>query len=109
LTSRLQKRYGSSKDVLVTGASQGIGQAFARDLASAGYKVTMVSRDPTRLNQSKDKIQQEIKAANLEVQPLDLSAVSSEQLSNLFSNKKYSIVVNNAGVAWGAAFFDRSP
>jgi 3-oxoacyl-[acyl-carrier protein] reductase len=43
----------STKRVLLTGASRGIGRSIAHALAEDGWRVTMIARDETRLEQSR--------------------------------------------------------
>jgi len=43
----------------VTGASEGIGRAFAHDLAKSGFNVTIVSRSEEKLSYVKKALQNE--------------------------------------------------
>lgn len=42
-------KYGPGKWALITGASEGIGLAYAKELALAGFNLTLVSRSLTNL------------------------------------------------------------
>jgi short-subunit dehydrogenase len=56
---------------LVTGASEGIGRAFAHDLARNGFNITIVSRSEEKLSYVKSALEKE--GAQVEVIPLDLT------------------------------------
>jgi len=85
------------KNVLITGASRGIGAATTRLLQAEGYKVYGV------YNQSKEhgnNLQQ--KLSNIEMLQCDLS--DSRQVEWLVKDLKsisFSAIVNNAGIALG--------
>ena len=83
----------STSRALVTGASAGIGAAFATRLAKNGYRVTLVARDRARL----DALAQAIGGA--EVLPADLSDVAQRRSieAHLAAAPAYDLVVNNAG------------
>ncbi len=76
---------------LVTGASSGIGRAFARRLGADGYNLTVVGRRRDRL--------EELVAAlpNVDVRPLVADVCAREELTML---------VNNAGVAHYMPFIE---
>ena len=81
-----------SKIVLITGASSGIGKSTALLLAENGYVVYAGTRDPSRLNDIKNK--------NLHVLALDITDTQSilhaiEEIKKL--HKKVDILINNAG------------
>jgi hypothetical protein len=81
---------------LVTGASSGIGQAFARRLGAEGYDLVVVGRRRDRL--------EELVAAlpNVRVEPLvaDLGADAGvEAVAAVCAREELSMLVNNAGVA----------
>ncbi|MDP4221994.1 MAG: SDR family NAD(P)-dependent oxidoreductase, partial [Bacteroidota bacterium] len=50
------KSFFNGKDILITGASSGIGRATALILAQLGSKVVLASRNEARLNQLRDEI-----------------------------------------------------
>jgi len=81
---------------LVTGASSGIGQAFARRLGADGYNLVVVGRRRDRL--------QELAAAfpNVKVRPLvaDLGTDEGvETVAEVCAGEALTMLVNNAGVA----------
>ena len=84
---------------LVTGATAGIGEAFARFLAAKGFDLVIVARDQERLTaraaelRSKFNIQVEILRADL-FNPGDLQKVQ-DRLSN--ADAPIEVLINNAG------------
>ena len=84
---------------LVTGATAGIGEAFARFLAAKGFDLVIVARDQERLNaraaelRSIFNIQVEILRADL-FNPGDLQKVQ-DRLSN--ADAPIEVLINNAG------------
>jgi uncharacterized protein len=86
---------------LVTGASSGIGRAFARRLGADGYNLIVVGRRRDRLD--------ELVAAfpHVNVHPLvaDLGTDAGvETVADVCAREKVSMLVNNAGVAHYMAF-----
>ena len=84
------------KRALVTGASSGIGEEFARQLAKQGYDVVIVARRQDRL----DKIASELKegGANAEVIAADLSRPEGvAAVVERLEKGDISVPVNNAG------------
>jgi short-subunit dehydrogenase len=81
---------------LVTGATSGIGKAFAEDLAADGHDLVLVGRREDRLAQ--------FKAEHPDVEVLTIAAdLSTDEgigtVAEVCSTRPVSILVNNAGVA----------
>jgi NADP-dependent 3-hydroxy acid dehydrogenase YdfG len=84
---------------LVTGASSGIGEATARELARRGATVAIAARRKDRL----DALAQEIKQAGGSALALEADVTEREQVQRLVGEAvdrlgRLDIVVNNAGV-----------
>jgi short-subunit dehydrogenase len=91
---------------LVTGASSGIGEAFARLLAERGHDLVLVARDRGRL----DALAEELEGApgaQAEVLPADLTdPVQIERVEARLHDRDapVELLVNNAGVGTFGAF-----
>ncbi len=82
-----------NKTALVTGASSGIGAAFARELARDGYAVTCVAR-------SEDKLRDLMRELGSGHRILAADLADRDQLQRVAADVEttgYSLLVNNAG------------
>ena len=89
----------SNKVAIVTGTSRGLGQYFARALATAGADLVITSRDISRLTEFK----QEIESLGRKALPVQLDVLSQSDIENMvgMAMKEYGkidILVNNAGL-----------
>src|SRR3954447_3787969 len=80
---------------LVTGASSGIGEAFARQLAERGYRVALVARNEEKLSALAGQL-----GGDAEVLACDLAdAAARERLADEVERRglRIEVLVNNAG------------
>jgi gluconate 5-dehydrogenase len=88
----------SGKVALVTGTSRGLGQYFARALASAGADLIITSRDPATLKPFRSEVEslgRKVLPLALDVRKLD--SIQSMAEAALAHFGKIDILVNNAG------------
>ncbi|MHC4543627.1 MAG: SDR family NAD(P)-dependent oxidoreductase [Planctomycetota bacterium] len=89
----------SEKVAIVTGASRGLGQYFARALAKSGADLVITSRDLSSLTEFK----QEIESLGRKALPIQLDVLSQSDIDNMVRMTmneygKIDILVNNAGL-----------
>jgi len=94
---------GRAKLALVTGASSGIGRAFALRLGAAGYDLVVVGRRRDRLEELVAALP-EVKVQAL-VADLGIDA-GVETVSAVCAREELTMLVNNAGVAHYMPFAD---
>jgi NAD(P)-dependent dehydrogenase (short-subunit alcohol dehydrogenase family) len=88
------------KTVLVTGASNGVGLATARQLAEMGGRVLLVCRDATRGKLALEVVRKAAKTTAPELLLADLSSQSqiSELVENIYRRfGRLDVLINNAG------------
>lgn len=86
-------------NIIITGASRGIGKAIALTFASCGYNLFLCSRNQEQLNETAAVIQQQHPAVKIKVRAADLSV--KEQVASFadwcLHHGVPDILVNNAG------------
>jgi short-subunit dehydrogenase len=103
----LKERYGEW--ALVTGASAGIGEAFARRLAEEGVNLILAARRADRLRALKAELE---KTHAVQVLPVELDLTAPDFLPRLVSavvGRPVGILVNNAGFGLNGQFIDNDP
>ena len=92
------KRYG--KWAVVTGCTQGIGRAYAEELAKMNMNIILISRNQDKLNDLAKELDQKYKIQT-EVVQVDFSqgsAVGVKQIEGILVDKDIGVLVNNVGV-----------
>ena len=91
---------------LVTGASSGIGEAFARRLAEIGMNLVLVARRKDRLRKLADELQSR-HSISARMVPVDLSREDFlPTIEQATSELQIGLLVNNAGIATSGKFLD---
>jgi 17beta-estradiol 17-dehydrogenase / very-long-chain 3-oxoacyl-CoA reductase len=107
---RLAERYGRGSWVLITGASDGLGRSFARELAGYGFNLILISRTQEKLT----RLQTELEAAGIEVLTVaaDLSDTSGHTYPGIIKAARdvdLSIVINCVGATVHRRYADITP
>ena len=92
----------TQKNVLITGASEGIGRAFAQRLAVEGYAVTAVARNEGRLQD----LLTELGTDRHDYQVADLATGEGvAAVTAILAGKHFHLLINNAGFGIFGAFY----
>ena len=95
--------------VLITGASTGIGAAYAERFAQRGHDLVLVARDKTRLDALAAKLREKHNVA-IDVLQADLTQINDLKTveARLRDDAGIGILVNNAGAAQSGNFIEQS-
>lgn len=91
---------GENAWALVTGASDGIGLAFSRKLASLGFNVILHGRNRKKLGHCVEELSSQFPSARFEIVVADASDCSQINIDKIVSSvedKDLSFVINNVG------------
>ena len=92
------------KNIIVTGASRGIGYYTALQFAKEGHQVLAIARSKDRLEILKSEKES---SGNIQILTLDLSSdYGAEQITSIF--KKVDVLINNAGALVNKPFSEIS-
>lgn len=87
---------------IVTGGSRGIGQSTAGELVERGYAVTLVARDPARLDRAAGQLR-EREGALVATVAVDMAADGAAQSvidAHLEAHGRLDVLVASAGKGW---------
>jgi len=96
-------KIAKGKWAVVTGATDGIGKAYARVLAQRGLNIVLVSRSMAKLKETAIQIQSEFQV-NVQVIDIDFAhdsdSVYVERLSKFIKELEIMVLVNNVGMSY---------
>src|SRR5213080_4538360 len=103
----IQKTTQAKGTALITGASSGIGAAYADRLAKRGHDLILVARNKVRLASLARRIANDT-GRKIETVEADLTVPADlKRVENILrSNAGISLLVNNAGVGAAAPLLD---
>ncbi|MBQ0104698.1 MAG: SDR family NAD(P)-dependent oxidoreductase, partial [Armatimonadetes bacterium] len=85
------------KKALITGASSGIGEAFAKILAEQGKNLVLIARRYEKLENIKNILEKKYKI-NADIYSLDLSSEKDRDLyCHIIDKERPDILINSAG------------
>lgn len=97
-------KYG--KWALITGASSGIGEEFAKKFAELNFNLIIVARRYDRLEKLKNELESKFSIEVIPIQ-LDLSDENFiEKLKPIINEKEIGVLINNAGFGYRKEFKD---
>lgn len=101
-----EMRLSSSGPALITGASSGLGEEFARQLAAAGYPLILVARREDRLRALAEELRSRHGVA-VEVVAADLAAEEGMARIEALLRERgdVALLVNNAGFGAGGSYY----
>ena len=99
-------------NVLITGASAGIGREFARQFAGRAHSIILVARREDRLAELRDELQQQHPNLAVRIRQVDLA--DPAQLQELMKsldreNINVDLLINNAGLGDSGPFATSDP
>lgn len=89
------------KTILITGSTDGIGLATAKQIASMGHHVLLHGRNPTKLADAEREVAQVAGTGNVECYQADLSdleEVEAMAKALVRNHQHLDVVINNAGI-----------
>ena len=92
------------QNILITGATDGLGKALALDLADKGYRLLLHGRDQSRLEEVADQVLTANSAAKVSTYLADFSSLESvrQMAQNILAQERnLHVLINNAGVGAG--------
>lgn len=106
-------RYGANSYAFVTGASDGIGKEFCRQLALKGFNIILLARNQKKLEEAAADIKKANPKVDVRIVVADLAKSHQDNffddLYNQVKDLDISLLINNAGVDCYDKFLDLEP
>lgn len=91
---------GLGEWAVVTGSTDGIGKAYAEELAKCGMKVVLVSRSQDKLNQVSSEIREKFKVETRTIAVDFASEDIYDKIQASLAGLKIGVLVNNVGMSY---------
>ncbi|KAG1398518.1 hypothetical protein G6F58_011305 [Rhizopus delemar] len=94
------------KNIFITGASSGIGEACAKEFAKEGSNLILAARRAERLDALKFELSQQHKDIKIHTISLDIRKKKNidDAINNLLLKSNIDVLVNNAGLVIGVDY-----
>lgn len=95
----IRKYAGEDRWAIITGASDGIGKAFAEQLAQFGFKrLILVSRTASKLQDLAKELEAQYRGLKCKIIACDLSNFDVAEIEKQITGFRISLLINNVGV-----------
>lgn len=91
-----------NRNVIITGAAQGLGLSMAMEFSRVGSKVCLIDLDQESLDEAQRTIEKETQHASIQTAVCDISKPDQVQA---LSNLECDVLINNAGILRDASLF----
>jgi 17beta-estradiol 17-dehydrogenase / very-long-chain 3-oxoacyl-CoA reductase len=106
---KFKERYGTNCWALITGFTEGIGYAFARELAKMKYNLVLINKNDGRIESTLRWLKQIHPTIEIKVIELDFNDDSQkvyEKIYNQTNGIDIGIVINNVGISTNGDFIN---
>eukprot|EP00599_Poterioochromonas_sp_BG-1_P007740 CAMPEP_0173143440 /NCGR_PEP_ID=MMETSP1105-20130129/6667_1 /TAXON_ID=2985 /ORGANISM="Ochromonas sp., Strain BG-1" /LENGTH=316 /DNA_ID=CAMNT_0014056987 /DNA_START=92 /DNA_END=1042 /DNA_ORIENTATION=- len=98
----LKKKYGQW--AVVTGATDGIGKAFAFELARQGLNIILISRNPQKLQETQkelnDKLKNKVEVRTVAIDFSNFDAKARASVTDAINGLDVGVLINNVGISY---------
>ena len=99
----LTQLYGPRSWIIITGATNGIGRAFAEEFASRDFNICIIAKNLAHLTQTKDELNVKYPNCSIKIIQIDYSKSNSElsiydKIYQDIKDLDVSILINNVGM-----------
>ena len=95
----IRKYYKKGCYAIVTGASEGVGRAYAKYLAKEGFNLIVIARRKELLDSLKEELENEYHINVIIINKDMRSEETYTEVENTIQDKNVTVLVNNAGIS----------